>query len=83
MTMEKDVLERGRRRAAGGSPSPPLRREESRLRLLVRRAAQRIAVLVALLILFYATSIHGISLRTFILAGVLVLCLSWLFKDLF
>ena len=79
--MKKDVLEQGRRRAASGRAAPP-RRYESRLRLLARRAAQRVAVLVALLILFYATSIHGISLRTFILAGVLVLCLYWLFKDL-
>lgn len=80
--MEKDVLERGRQRAPGGPPRPPLRRDESRLRLLARRAAQRIAVVAALLILFYATSIHGISLRTFILAGVLILSLYWMFKGL-
>ena len=47
---------------------------------LLRRAAQRAAVVVALLILYYATSLHGVSLRTLVLAGVLVLGLYWVFK---
>ena len=47
---------------------------------LLRRAAQRVAVVVALLILYYATSLHGVSMRTLVLAGVLVLGLYWLFK---
>lgn len=48
----------------------------------VRYVVQRIAILLALLILFYATSLHGVSIRTFILAGALVLFLYWVFKDL-
>ena len=52
----------------------------SRGRGLLRRAAQRVAVVVALLILYYATSLHGVSMRTLVLAGVLVLGLYWLFK---
>ena len=47
---------------------------------LLRRAAQRVAVVVALLILYYATSLHGVSMRTLVLAGVLVLGLYWVFK---
>ena len=47
---------------------------------LLRRAVQRVAVVVALLILYYATSLHGVSMRTLVLAGVLVLGLYWVFK---
>ena len=47
---------------------------------LLRRAAQRVAVVVALLILYYATSLHGVSMRTLVLAAVLVLGLYWIFK---
>jgi hypothetical protein len=47
---------------------------------LLRRAAQRVAVVGALLILYYATSLHGVSMRTLVLAGVLVLGLYWMFK---
>ena len=47
---------------------------------LLRRAAQHVAVVGALLILYYATSLHGVSMRTLVLAGVLVLGLYWLFK---
>jgi hypothetical protein len=47
---------------------------------LLRGAAQRVAVVVALLILYYATSLHGVSMRTLVLAGVLVLGLYWLFR---
>ena len=46
----------------------------------LRRVAQRVAVVVALLILYYATSLHGVSMRTLVLAGVLVLGLYWVFK---
>jgi hypothetical protein len=46
----------------------------------LRRVAQRVAVVVALLILYYATSLHGVSLRTLVLAGVLVLGLYGVFK---
>ena len=53
---------------------------QSRGRRLARYLARRAAVLVALLILFYATSLHGINARTFILAGILVIFLYWLFK---
>lgn len=52
----------------------------SALRRYGRYVAQRIAVLIALLILFYATSLHGISSRTIILAGILVAFLYWVFK---
>ena len=52
----------------------------SRGRGLLRRATQRVAVVVALLILYYATSLHGVSMRTLVLVGVLVLGLYWLFK---
>ncbi len=52
----------------------------SRTRRLMRRTAQRVAILVALLVLFYATSLHGISVRTFVLAGLLVLSLYWIFQ---
>ena len=52
----------------------------SRGRVLLRRAAQRVAVVVALLILYYATSLHGVSMRTLVLAGVLVLGLYWMSK---
>jgi len=61
-------------RQAGGTPPA------SRSRRLMRRVAQRLAILVALLILFYATSLHGISVRTFVLAALLVLSLYWVFK---
>jgi hypothetical protein len=47
---------------------------------LARRLAQRVAVLVALFILYYATSLHGVSLRTLVLVGVLVLGLYGIFK---
>ena len=47
---------------------------------LARRVAQRVAVLVALLILYYATSLHGVSVRTLVLAGVLMLILYGIFK---
>ena len=61
------------------------RRHRQPLRLsrgagLLRRAARRVAVVVALLILYYATSLHGVSMRTLVLAGVLVLGLYWIFK---
>ncbi len=46
----------------------------------MRRMAQRVAILVALLILFYATSLHGISVRTLVLAVLLVLSLYWVFQ---
>jgi len=46
----------------------------------MRRMAQRVAILIALLILFYATSLHGISIRTFVLAALLVLSLYWVFQ---
>ena len=52
----------------------------SRTRRLMRRIVQRVAILVALLVLFYATSLHGISVRTFVLAGLLVLSLYWIFQ---
>ena len=47
---------------------------------LLRRAAQRVAVVGALLILYYATSLHGVSMRTLVLAGVLILGLYWMSK---
>lgn len=67
------------------SPLPlPVRQEKvggrSALRRYGRYVAQRLAVLMALLILFYATSLHGISSRTFILVGILVAFLYWVFK---
>jgi hypothetical protein len=46
----------------------------------MRRAVRHVAVVVALLILYYATALHGLSLRTLVLAGVLVLGLYWMFK---
>lgn len=62
----------------------PLRREKgggrSALRRYGRYVAQRLAVLVALLILYYATSLHGISSRTIVLVGVLLVFLYWVFK---
>jgi hypothetical protein len=71
-----------RRRAAisAQATAPQTAPGESRLRRWRRRVVQRLAVLLALLILFYATSLHGISSRTFILVGVLVLFLYWVFK---
>jgi len=57
-------------------------RGQSATRRYLRLVSQRIAILVALLILYYATSLHGISARTFILAGVLILFLYWAFKGL-
>lgn len=61
--------------------SPAAGREQSVMRRFARLAARRLAVLAALLILFYATSLHGVGLRTFILAGILLLFLYWVFKD--
>lgn len=55
-------------------------REESFARRLRRHIVQRVAILLALLILFYATSLHGVSSRTFILVGILALFLYWVFK---
>jgi hypothetical protein len=52
----------------------------SRTRRFMRRMAQRVAVLVALLVLFYATSLHGISVRTLVLAVLLMLSLYWVFQ---
>jgi len=66
-------MSRGVRQAGG---TPPV----SRSRRFMRRAARRVAILAALLILFYATSLHGISVRTFVLATLLVLSLYWIFK---
>ncbi len=56
-------------------------RSGSRRRRLKRYIFQRLAVVVALLILFYATSLHGLGMRTLVLAGLLVLALYWLFRD--
>lgn len=57
------------------------RRDESLPRRLARRAGRRLAVLAALFILYYATSLHGVSLRTLVLVGVLLLFLYWVFKE--
>ncbi len=46
-----------------------------------RYVVRRMALAVALLILFYATSLHGFSLRTLVLVGILVLALYGLFHD--
>jgi len=46
-----------------------------------RYLVRRVALAVALLILFYATSLHGVSLRTLVLVGVLVLALYGLFRN--
>lgn len=67
---------------ARGDGGQAPRRDDSRLRRLARRAGRRAAVLVALFILYYATSLHGVSLRTLVLVGVLVLFLYWLFKEM-
>ncbi len=56
-------------------------RTASRRRRLKRYLFQRLAVVVALLILFYATSLHGFGMRTVVLAALLVLALYWLFRD--
>ena len=56
-------------------------RDTSRARRFARRAARRLAALVALLILFYATSLHGIGLRTLVLTVILLGCMYWLFRD--
>jgi hypothetical protein len=71
-----------REEPGSGSARPPVSTGagETRMRRYLRRVAQRVAALLALLILFYATSLHGISSRTFVLAGVLVLFLYWVFK---
>ncbi len=53
----------------------------SRRQRLKRYLFQRLAVVVALLIVFYATSLHGLGTRTIVLAGLLVLALYWLFRD--
>lgn len=66
---------------AGRAPYRADGRNGSKSRRFMRYVLRRVAVLVALLILFYATSLHGISLRTFILAGLLILALYWLFRD--
>jgi len=52
-----------------------------RLHAVRRYVARRVALVVALLILFYATSLHGLSLRTLVLVGVLVLALYGLFRN--
>lgn len=71
-------MSRGRR-ALSATPQAP-RSPESFARRLRRHIVQRVAILLALLILFYATSLHGLSSRTFILAGLLLLFLYWVFK---
>jgi len=73
-----------RRRLAIGAPpdAPAQRRAQSFLRRLRRRIVQRVAVLLALLILFYSTSLHGIGTRTLLLVGILILFLYWVFKDM-
>jgi hypothetical protein len=75
-TPARDTPVRGAPRPRAGTAARP----NSRARGVLRRVVQRIAVLVALLILFYATSLHGVSARTFVLAGLLVLSLYWIFK---
>ncbi len=74
------------RHGANGDTPMPTRQGKtppaaSPVRRLLRRAARRVAALLALLILFYATSLHGVSLRTLVLAGILILCLYWVFKN--
>ncbi len=72
-----------RRPAIGAAPDAPAQRPaESLLRRVRRHIVQRVAILLALLILFYSTSLHGIGTRTFLLAGILILFLYWLFKDM-
>lgn len=74
-TPARDTPVRGALQPRAGAARP-----DSRARRVLRRVVQRLAVLVALLILFYATSLHGVSARTFVLAGLLVLSLYWIFK---
>lgn len=71
-------MSRGRRAISVPAQTP--QRPESFARRLRRHIVQRLAILLALLILFYATSLHGLSSRTFILAGLLLLFLYWVFK---
>ena len=70
----------GTANAAPPAPRGASAQGQSRARRFMRRVVQRVAVLVALLILFYATSLHGVSARTFVLAAALVLSLYWVFK---
>jgi hypothetical protein len=73
----------GRKNGVGYRPEDaPLRPPRSAGRRLVRFIVQRLAILMALMILYYGTSLHGVSVRTFILAGALILFLYWLFKDM-
>jgi len=66
---------------AGVGTGDSATRTMSRRRRLKRYLFQRLAVVVALLILFYATSLHGFGTRTVVLAALLVLALYWLFRD--
>lgn len=65
---------------AHGGAMQATARQDTRMRRFVRRVMQRVAIVIALLVLFYATSLHGINSRTFILAGALALFLYWVFK---
>ena len=56
------------------------REASSRLRRVRRYVIRRSAIGVALITLFYATSLHGLSTRTLVLAALLLLGLYWLFK---
>ncbi len=71
---------RGGPSARGASRTARAVPGETALRRFVRFVLQRVAVVVALLILFYATSLHGISIRTFILAAIEILFLYWIFR---
>ncbi len=48
----------------------------------MRLVARRVAVLLALLVIFYATSLHGLSVRTLALAALLLLSLYWVFQGM-
>jgi hypothetical protein len=81
--MKFSVPTLGRKDGVGYRPGgAEVRPQRSAGRRLVRFIVQRVAILMALMILYYATSLHGVSVRTFILAGALILFLYWLFKDL-
>jgi hypothetical protein len=81
--MKFSVPTLGRKDGVGYRPGgAAVRPQRSTGRRLVRFIVQRVAILMALMILYYATSLHGVSVRTFILAGALILFLYWLFKDL-
>jgi hypothetical protein len=81
--MKFSVPTLGRKDGVGYRPEDaPQRPPRSAGRRLVRFVVQRLAIVMALMILYYATSLHGVSIRTFVLAGALILFLYWLFKDM-